>query len=54
LDEAVGEIRDQYLDASLARDILGWQASVDLTSGLDRTCSWYRDVLAEGSVGHAS
>ncbi|MDP7259202.1 MAG: hypothetical protein QF419_07530, partial [Acidimicrobiales bacterium] len=46
LNEAVGEIRDQYLDASRARDILGWQASVDLVSGLDRTYCWYGDALA--------
>ena len=52
LNEAVGEIRDQYLDASRARDILGWQASVDLASGLDRTYCWYNDALAEGSTSH--
>ena len=50
LDEAVSEIRDQYLDASKARDILGWQASVDLASGLNRTYCWYSDALAEGST----
>jgi len=50
LDEAVGEIRDQYLDASLARDILGWQASIDLASGLDRTYTWYSAALARDTA----
>ncbi len=54
LNEAVSEIRDQYLDASRARDILGWQPTVGLVSGLDRTYSWYRNTLADNRANHAS
>jgi CDP-glucose 4,6-dehydratase len=46
LDDAVGEIKDQYLDSSLARNELKWQAGVTLGDGLARTFSWYRDLLA--------
>jgi CDP-glucose 4,6-dehydratase len=46
LDAAVGEIKDQYLDASLARRELQWQADVRLADGLAWTFTWYRDLLA--------
>ena len=45
LDQAVGEIKDQYLDASRARSELGWRAEVTLADGLARTFPWYRDLL---------
>jgi CDP-glucose 4,6-dehydratase len=45
LDQAVGEIRDQYLDASKANDVLGWKANVSLEAGLAATVPWYRDLL---------
>lgn len=45
LDRAVGEIRDQYLDASLARSELHWQAQVGLADGLARTFAWYKELL---------
>lgn len=45
LDEAGGEIHDQYLDASKARDVLGWRVRYGLEEGLRRTIAWYRDVL---------
>ncbi len=45
LGEAVGEIKDQYLDASKAREQLGWKASVSLAQGLSTTFEWYRDLL---------
>ena len=37
-----GENMALYADIGLARDILGWQPSVSLEEGLDRTISWYR------------
>jgi CDP-glucose 4,6-dehydratase len=46
LDRAVGEIRDQYLDAAKAREQLGWKASVSLADGLRRTVDWYRELFA--------
>lgn len=47
LGRAQGEIHDQYLDASKARDVLGWKARTGLTEGLARTTAWYRDFLAD-------
>jgi UDP-glucuronate decarboxylase len=37
-------------DITLARSVLGWQPSVALDSGLDRTIAYFRDMLA--SSGH--
>jgi CDP-glucose 4,6-dehydratase len=45
LGQAVGEIRDQHLDPSAARDVLGWTASITLEEGLTRTIPWYRERL---------
>lgn len=45
-DEAVGEIRDQYLDAAKARAVLGWTPEWGLERGLAETIRWYRDLLA--------
>jgi CDP-glucose 4,6-dehydratase len=45
LNKAQGEIKDQYLDASVARDILGWSATVSLDEGLSDTYRWYQDLL---------
>src|SRR5262249_39728923 len=46
-NEASGEIRDQYLNASRARKLLGWTPRVALDAGLARTIEWYRSFLAE-------
>jgi CDP-glucose 4,6-dehydratase len=48
LNRAVGEIKDQYLDASKARTRLGWAAGVSLDRGLTKTFQWYR-ALHEGT-----
>ncbi len=45
LNQAKAEIRDQYLDASKARRILGWSCKIPLREGLERTVKWYRDYL---------
>lgn len=45
LGEASSEIHDQYLDASRAREVLGWKASVDLADGMARTVAWYTALL---------
>jgi len=47
-NEAAGEIRDQYLNASRARKLLGWTPRIALDAGLARTIEWYRAFLAEG------
>jgi CDP-glucose 4,6-dehydratase len=46
LDVALGEIKDQYLDAAKAHEVLGWHAQVALDDGLARTVAWYRDLLS--------
>jgi len=44
---ARGEIRDQYLDASKARRVLGWSCRFGLREGLERTVAWYRAHLEQ-------
>jgi CDP-glucose 4,6-dehydratase len=44
-DEAVNEIRDQYLSAAKARDLLGWAPLFTLEEGLERTIAWYTAYL---------
>lgn len=41
LDQARGEIRDQYLDSSKAQQRLGWRARYSLEAGLEDTIGWY-------------
>jgi len=43
---AVAEIRDQYLDSSRAKRVLGWRSSWKLESALAETVAWYRDYFA--------
>jgi CDP-glucose 4,6-dehydratase len=45
LDNAIGEIKDQYLDSTLARTELHWRAEVALGDGLARTFTWYKNLL---------
>ncbi|HZQ78246.1 MAG TPA: NAD-dependent epimerase/dehydratase family protein [Acidimicrobiia bacterium] len=45
LGDAKHEIHDQYLDASLARRVLGWCSTVSVQDGLARTVPWYREWL---------
>jgi CDP-glucose 4,6-dehydratase len=44
-NEAEGEIRDQSLDCSKARRLLGWSPSYNLEQGLAETIAWYRRFL---------
>ncbi|MGH2458526.1 MAG: GDP-mannose 4,6-dehydratase [Chloroflexota bacterium] len=43
LGRARGEIDRQFLDSTLAREILGWEPRIDLTQGLRQTIAWYTD-----------
>ena len=45
-----GEIDRQWLDATKAKEVLGWQPQIGLEEGLSRTIEWYRRALAEGSA----
>jgi CDP-glucose 4,6-dehydratase len=44
-NEAVAEIREQTLDSSKARRILGWAPARELHEGLAETVAWYRRYL---------
>lgn len=47
-NEAVNEIREQYLSSRKAREVLGWKPLFTLDEGLQRTIDWYRDFLGAG------
>lgn len=44
-NEAVNEIRHQYLSAEKARQMLDWAPVFTLDEGLHRTLAWYKDYL---------
>jgi CDP-glucose 4,6-dehydratase len=44
------EIRDQYLDSTKAREILGWAPAVGFENGLRDTIDWYSNYLSNGAV----
>lgn len=44
-NESANEIREQYLNATRARDVLGWKPLFTLDEGLQRTIDWYREFL---------
>jgi CDP-glucose 4,6-dehydratase len=46
LGTATHEIQDQFLAGDKARAVLGWETSIDLPAGLERTIPWYREYLA--------
>ncbi|MBL7062451.1 MAG: GDP-mannose 4,6-dehydratase [Dehalococcoidia bacterium] len=45
-NEAANEIRQQYLSAAKACEMLGWQPVFTLDEGLKRTISWYKEFFA--------
>jgi len=44
-NEAVNEIREQYLSAAKARRMLQWKPAFSLDQGLRRTVDWYRNMF---------
>jgi CDP-glucose 4,6-dehydratase len=44
-NEAVNEIREQYLSAAKARRVLQWKPAFSLDQGLSRTIDWYRHMF---------
>jgi CDP-glucose 4,6-dehydratase len=50
-NEATHEIRQQYLSAAKARQMLGWQPMFTLNEGLKRTISWYKEFFAREQNG---
>ena len=45
LNQTTNEIREQYLSARRARDLLQWQPLYSLEEGLRRTIDWYNSFL---------
>jgi len=45
LNQAGGEIKDQYLSIEKARKVLGWEPSCTLEEGLCETIDWYKSHL---------
>jgi CDP-glucose 4,6-dehydratase len=46
---ASSEIREQYLDASKARQMLGWKPKYDMQRAIEETVAWYRAHFAGSS-----
>ncbi len=46
LNNAKAEIPEQYLDATKAKNLLGWQARFSLDAGLKQSIDWYLKFLA--------
>jgi CDP-glucose 4,6-dehydratase len=46
LGEVKNEIRDQYLDSTKAKQVLGWTPRYSLKEGLGETMTWYTDYLS--------
>ena len=44
-NEASNEIRDQFLDASKARTMLGWTPAFEFDAGIAATVQWYRSYF---------
>ncbi|HKV35398.1 MAG TPA: NAD-dependent epimerase/dehydratase family protein [Pyrinomonadaceae bacterium] len=47
-NEATNEIREQYLSARKAHEVLGWKPLFTLDEGLRRTIDWYEEFLGAG------
>ncbi len=50
LNRARGEIKDQHLDSTKARERLGWSGGYTLDVGLRETIEWYKQFLREAVV----
>lgn len=50
LNEAKGEIRNQYLSSEKAKRVLGWTPKYSLDQGLTETIEWYSAFLAGGAA----
>lgn len=44
-DQAKNEIKNQYLSAQKARQMIGWQPLITMDEGLRRTIDWYKSFL---------
>ncbi len=51
LNQAGGEIKNQFLDASKARGMLGWTPAFTLEQGLMETIRWYKAYFGVSGLG---
>jgi len=49
-NEAVNEIRHQYLSAAKARETLDWAPRFTIEEGLAKTIEWYREYFASAGI----
>ena len=47
LNETKGEIRNQYLSAAKAREVLNWHPKIDVDDNLRKTIDWYRTYFED-------
>ena len=50
LNTAKNEIKDQHLDSSKAKKVLGWKSNFTLTEGLTETINWYKTNLTKVAI----
>ena len=50
LNSAKNEIKDQHLDSSKAKKVLGWKSNFTLTDGLTETINWYKTNLTKVAI----
>jgi CDP-glucose 4,6-dehydratase len=50
LNQAKGEIRNQYLSSEKAKRVLGWAPAYSLEAGLRETIDWYVDFWRRGAA----
>ena len=50
LNSAKNEIKDQHLDSSKAKRVLGWKSNFTLTDGLTETVNWYKTNLTKVAI----
>jgi CDP-glucose 4,6-dehydratase len=49
-NQAKHEIKDQYLSAQKARQVLGWQPLFSMDEGLQRTIAWYQNYFTKQGI----
>lgn len=50
LNQGSHEIKNQYLSAKKAKDILGWEPQYDVEQGLSKTIEWYREYFTNNKL----
>ncbi len=53
LNQAVHEIRDQFLDSGYAQERLGWMPELSLRAGLEKTIQWYHQYFDQEDAAGA-